>query len=1280
MGSLSAVARGIGSASSELAVRSGPGAMELYGSPLAQQIEAMNYAAGSALPRSRDTFASGAFGPLAPTVPAGIDFPTDGSERPMPRRWEYQVGWNRPIGQPGTEGLKIATFSTLRSIADLYSVVRSCITDCVNDILSTEWDIKPTKQAAKAMHGNQKAQDDFARRREEAMKFWSRPDPDAKYPDWEQWMRSLLEDYFVVDAATLYIHPSRGRGHGPFGSSMASLDYIDGTTIRPLVDIRGSTPPPGEVAYQQYLWGVPRVDLSAPVLSDDEGITAVMVDQFVGDQLMYRPNYTRSWSPYGFSNVERALIPAATGLRRQLHALQFYTEGTIPGLFVTPGPDISTPSQIAQLQRALNNIAGDQAFKHKIIVLPPGTKTDPQKTINLADQFDATLAAEITMAFEMTPLDIGVAPRVAAVQSPTASREFAQTNAQSSQKRGLVPRLNFLKRTIFDFVMQRVWRQEDMQWSWTGIETGEDLTEKITVWSQLLRNGVASIDQAATEFGIEAWGLPQTAEPLIYTQAGAIPVSAIGTAPLALPPGQAGPDALPPAAVREQGEQAPDGAPTAAAPAKPGQPGTRTPAAGGSKPTPSHQAAAAANSDAPETHTAGKTVVAAELDMLGRLLRKGRAPESFVSSVLSPAALAAAAAAMPQGVQAAVDAAGFVAKAERSAAQRAEQLAAAHRTVAAGLGRIVRQYIAGALSIVAAVDTATAVMGRGYRDALDAGGAQASDDHPDTPPIDHSQEAQRRAEAQRGFLTGLISAVVAGAGQDDIADRLALYGATLNGAWNAGYGMTVEAAHPTYQIRWELGPSDHCSLCLARDGKTYTFEGLPGWPGDGGFGGDGAICLGGPNCHCSLIYSEGGRDLSSGGNTQRPASVGYYQSQLDTITAAREQAAAARDQFLQTIPQEAGARAHTRDSLRQELADQANARTRAAGGYPGISTEGPDIPAGDVAALLPDWARGVDPDLTKAPAAVAAAVREQLLDDFPASSLGWVTDSEVTWTGPQLVPLADVDFSDAGDWAAAHQPDRVAKFAKRIRKGKQVKPAVLVKVPDGRLIVADGHHRALAAQQTGRPVLAYVGRTTRQAGPWDSLHSSQYPKTDKTAATNSGAASTEMGATVALQKAGYSLNSRSGMISLDLPPGTIPIVPGGVDDHHITVVYLGPDVDDDTWTQACADVQEVAAHTAPLEGSVGGRGEFPAGDDGVPVFAKVQLPGAAELHQALAHLQAPTAASAKHGYTPHVTLTYLDDDTADRPDPVPDTPVRFGEISLHRGDQVVRYPLGGSAQ
>ena len=83
----------------------------------------------------------------------------------------------------------------------------------------------------------------------------------------------------------------------------------------------------------------------------------------------------------------------------------------------------------------------------------------------------------------------------------------------------------------------------------------------------------------------------------------------------------------------------------------------------------------------------------------------------------------------------------------------------------------------------------------------------------------------------------------------------------------------MQAAQPTYEIVSHLGAAEHCPNCIARDGKVFTFDSLPGWPGDGPFGGP--MCLGGPNCHCELEYPENGRALATGGNTHWPPSVPY---------------------------------------------------------------------------------------------------------------------------------------------------------------------------------------------------------------------------------------------------------------------------------------------------------------------------------------------------------------------------------------------------------------------
>lgn len=153
------------------------------------------------------------------------------------------------------------------------------------------------------------------------------------------------------------------------------------------------------------------------------------------------------------------------------------------------------------------------------------------------------------------------------------------------------------------------------------------------------------------------------------------------------------------------------------------------------------------------------------------------------------------------------------------------------------------------------------------------------------------------------------------------------------------------------------------------------------------------------------------------------------------------------------------------------------------------------------------------------------------------------------------------------------------------------------------------------------------------------------------------------------------LTSRSGMISLDLPSGLVPPVPGGVSDHHITVVYLGKDVSDGDFDAACARAETAAAGTpGPLVGTIAGIDTFPpsTGSDGkTPAFAPVTLPGVDRLRGDLEDLSASDHAT----YTPHVTLAYLDDGDP-LPQPVAATLVTFTHLTVHRGDETRSFPLG----
>jgi len=155
-----------------------------------------------------------------------------------------------------------------------------------------------------------------------------------------------------------------------------------------------------------------------------------------------------------------------------------------------------------------------------------------------------------------------------------------------------------------------------------------------------------------------------------------------------------------------------------------------------------------------------------------------------------------------------------------------------------------------------------------------------------------------------------------------------------------------------------------------------------------------------------------------------------------------------------------------------------------------------------------------------------------------------------------------------------------------------------------------------------------------------------------------------------------SVGPRTGMISLDLPPGTVPPVPDGVTDQHVTVIYLGPDVDDAAMSRAREAVIAAASDMRPVDAVVHGVGAFPPGDDGRPVYAHVTSPAVHDLHRKLADLESPDSKAREFGYKPHVTLRYQREPDAPLPPPVPETPVTFTHLSIHRGDQSEYYPFG----
>ena len=632
----------------------------MYGNPYASQ---NGY--GPFLPRPSRTFTDGAFGPGSPIQPVPVDQPAVPGGFPDPRLWQAPVSWNLPT-QPGSEGLKLASFSQLQTIASKYNVARRAIELRKEEIAGLEWSIELTTKAAKAYQGDHKAMRDFGERAAEATKFFRHPDPD--YFDFGSFLKALLEEVLVFDALSLIFRPKYGKGlgRGLLGSDLDSLSLISGPTIRPLLNMHGGKPRPPAPAYQQFLYGVPRSDYQTVISGadiDDYGLAGSEVNQFRADTMLYLPLVPRRESPYGFPPIEQALLPIISGLQKQEFQLQYFTEGTIPAVYISPGDPNMTPTQIKELQDALNGIAGDPAYHLKVIVLPPGSKVDPQRPVDLSDSFDYLVMNQVLMQLDVMPTELGIVPDIGATQQgPSASgiKFGAQASRDPKSRKSTKPLLMTLC-GIANYVLQDICGQQDMKFSFEGLQDDEDKAAITQLGVEQVQNGISSIDEVRDRLDMPPWGLQETGEPVVFTAQGPIPFS---MAPQLIANMQGGGGG---------GQGTNSGQRTTSSRTRNSQPAVRR--GGQTKPngshpapvsphresvTPAHSAAAGAiQSPGPRTggtpsrsSVAGsrKKAVDSELGALARHLRKGRQISTWVTEHIPERALGMIAEDIAKGV------------------------------------------------------------------------------------------------------------------------------------------------------------------------------------------------------------------------------------------------------------------------------------------------------------------------------------------------------------------------------------------------------------------------------------------------------------------------------------------------------------------------------------------------------------------------------------------------------------------------------------------------------
>ena len=412
------------------------------------------------------------FGPLSPIAPAA---PADVAGR----QWDYPAGYNLTL-EP--RPYSPVSFATLRQLADGYDLLRLVIETRKDQVARMDWAIKPRGPVKPDA------------RIDQLTTFFRRPDG---IHGWADWLRMLLEELFVIDAATLYCRRNRaGR--------LTALMPLDGATIKPVIDDWGRTPQPVRdgtqtiwpTAYQQVLKGFPAVNYSTR-------------------DLLYRPRNPRVNRAYGFSPVEQVVTTVNIALRRQLFLMDYFTEGNIPDSLIGV-PDGWTPDQIGSYQKYWDAyFSGDAGRRRRAKFVPGGVaKTFVQtKEPELKNAFDDWLARIVCFAFS-------VSPQALVSQMNRATAEVQKTLAEEE---GFAPILAWVK-ALIDDVLAAEFNASDLEFVWTPTDTIDPQVQE-TILSSYTSRGILTLNEARAMLGRDPLPVSAADTPMALTGTGYVPLN-----------------------------------------------------------------------------------------------------------------------------------------------------------------------------------------------------------------------------------------------------------------------------------------------------------------------------------------------------------------------------------------------------------------------------------------------------------------------------------------------------------------------------------------------------------------------------------------------------------------------------------------------------------------------------------------------------------------------------------------------------------------------------------
>lgn len=432
--------------------------------------------AGRAFSAAREAF----FGPQVPppiNAPAGTP----------PRTLDYPTGYNLNIGPRNAEPI---SYKQMRDLADSFDLIRLCIETRKDQLAKMKWQFavkKEPDEKPKDYKARNKGKGDTIRALTD---FFQSPDKDHT---WQEWVRLLMEEMLVIDAPVIVpVSDASGKlwqSGEPYG-----LEVIDGSTIARKIDYNGRSPQPPAIAYQQIIKGLPAVD-------------------FTRDQLIFKPRNIRSHKFYGFSPVEQIIMTINIGLRRQLHLLNYYTEGNVPEALAQV-PSTWSADQISEFQEWFDaSLSGNLAKRRRITFVPEVGKVEFTRDPKLKDETDEWLARIVCYAFSMSPQPF----------IHQMNRATAETSVEQAAAEGLTPTLTWFEDLINWTILPKYFGIKDIEFSFQADKDANPV-EQAEIQDKQLRNGSIVLDEVREQMGLDPIEGGAGKRNLVYTASGVVPI------------------------------------------------------------------------------------------------------------------------------------------------------------------------------------------------------------------------------------------------------------------------------------------------------------------------------------------------------------------------------------------------------------------------------------------------------------------------------------------------------------------------------------------------------------------------------------------------------------------------------------------------------------------------------------------------------------------------------------------------------------------------------------